>query len=133
MKTSCSYDTSENNCFGRGTPTGPYKGGSKGQVTPKRNIRYNKDMFSLLLQQSNEVKKILRHLNLRHSEKIAKKEFVFRLQRPMLWRSVSAEVEGLRQRIEEEVQDFISLAEESYRKRLHKKWRESPTLRLSPA
>ncbi|MDE1858436.1 MAG: hypothetical protein KGI26_05170 [Thaumarchaeota archaeon] len=114
-------------------PSGPYKGHPKGHTTPSRNIRYQADMFHLLLQRSDEFKAILSQMKLRHPEKLVRQEFIQQHPKPRLWKRVGAEVESSRQRVESMVNEYVKRAEVSYNGTKHKKWGESPTSRLSRA
>jgi len=113
--------------------TGPYRNYIKGQKTRTWHIRYNADMFYLLLQRGEDVRRLLPMMPLRHSEEKKRRELALRLPIPALWKIVGEQVEDLKREIAEGVADSVSRAEDAYKVTRHKKRWESATLRLSPA
>lgn len=108
-------------------PSGPYRTSLKGHVTQAWNIVYNEDMYYLTLQRFEEVRKILRSLPLKHREKRLRRDMVLSFHKPLLWKKWEQGVESSRERIRDDVDEFVRLAEVRYKERSHKRRRESPT------
>lgn len=114
-------------------PTGPYRSHQKGHETPARHIRYNEDMYYLLLQRLDEVRDMLQLLPLRLREKRRRRDLALRLPSPALWKKAGTQVELLREQIDTEVAWYVRAAEQAYARTSHKRGRESATWRLSRA
>jgi hypothetical protein len=98
-------------------PTGPYLKAEKGHITPCWGIRYNRDMWELLVQRNNEVREILRRTPLRHEEKVMRKRLALGLGRATRWPTIEDGVRLVQDEIERSVRRYVSEAEIAYRNR----------------
>jgi hypothetical protein len=96
-------------------PVGPYLDKRKGTTTSKYKIARKKDYFRLALANFDESQLLLRRMSVRHPEKIARKELALSLHRGDRWEAVREKVKSLR-RLEIQGRDeFVKLAETTYR------------------
>jgi len=99
-------------------PTGPYLQAREDKVTPRRNIRYTKDMWNIRLQRAEEVRRISRLLPLRHEEKIHRKGLTLQIPPKARWGEYGPRILALRNSIKNDVRRYVSRAEVEYKKRV---------------
>jgi hypothetical protein len=78
---------------------------------------YTKDFWMLRLKRRKEVIKLLEILPLKHSEKVRKKQLMFKLRAKVYQKDVEDDVLRLKNEIKSEVLKYKQAAEKAYRKR----------------
>jgi hypothetical protein len=98
-------------------PLGPYLDKRKGTVTSKYRIERKKDYWKLALARFEQSQHLLRRLQIRHPEKVKRKEIALSLSIGQKWTLVLPMVEGLRNQIRADRDEFVALAEVEFRKK----------------
>jgi hypothetical protein len=93
---------------------GPYLDKKRGTRTSKYQIERMKDYWRIAVATFEDCQRLLRQLPLRHREKQARKELALSVEKGQLWDRVKGEVEGIRNRVRMERDEFVGLAETKY-------------------
>lgn len=92
---------------------GPYRKSNKGKTTPY-GITYRKDMWILAMQRTKEAQKLLKHLPLRHSEKLDRKALALSVESTDKSNDIKSKAHEIRQGIQADVIKFAEQAKHEY-------------------
>ncbi len=95
-------------------PAGPYLLSQKGKTVPGWNIKYSQDMWSLQFERTSEAQALLAELPLRHEERVQRRSVGLSISSGQKWEDIETRVLSLRQKIDQDVAEFVKQAEEQF-------------------